>query len=181
MTRIFLTIAFAAAVAMGCDSTDTMGDGGAGGEGGMGGSGIGPLTWVASDMMVVGDTCGDFFDPEEALQFEMRIDGSDLMMTLSGTSLVMSTDQYMETDDEVTVDEGRENSEFDPCVVQLDNALELLLADTEVSIDRNGTLAATWSHSQVEVSMSECAGVWGFNLPCEAQMTMTLTQSPAPE
>jgi hypothetical protein len=182
MTKIFLTIAFAAAVAIGCDSTDTGlgGAGGDGGAGGMGGGTIGPLTWVASDLVVVGDTCGDFFDPTEALQFEMNIDGSMLTMALTGTSLVMSTDDYMETDDQVTVTEGRENSEFDPCIVQLDNALELGLDDPNVSIDQNDTLTANWFNTQAEVSTAACEGVWGFNLPCEAQLTMKLTQSPAP-
>jgi hypothetical protein len=183
MTRIILTITLAAAMAVGCDSTDTGNDGGVGGMGGMGGSGgtIGPLTWVASNQMVAADTCGDFFDPMDAKEFEMTIQGSDLMMALTGTTLVLSTDDYMETDDEVTVTEGRENSEFDPCVVQLDNAMVLGLDDPNVSIDQNSTLTVTWFNTQDEVSMDECEGVWGFNLPCQAELTMTLTQSPPPE
>ena len=132
-------------------------------------------------MTVVGDTCGDFFDPTEALEFQMNIQGSNLTMALSGTSLVMSTEDYMETSDEVTVTEGRENSEFDPCIVQLDNALVLGLENTDVSIDQNATLSGTWFNTQGEVSTDECEGVWGFNLPCEAELTMTLTQAPPPE
>ncbi|NNK07389.1 MAG: hypothetical protein HKP50_08785 [Myxococcales bacterium] len=183
MTRIFLTIVFAAAVAMGCDSTDTLGGGGEGGAGGAGGNGgsIGPISWVASELMVVGDTCGDFFDPTEALEFEMEIDGSTLTMALVGTSLTLSYDLYFDTDNEVTVFEGRENSEFDPCIVQLDNALVLFLDDPDVSIDQNDTLTADWFNTQAEVSTAECEGVWGFNLPCEAQLTMKLTQSPPPQ
>ncbi len=172
---------------LGCSSTDDgntggvggIGGNGGGGQGGMGGS-IGPITWVASDQMVVGDTCGEFFDPNAAKEFEMTIQGSDMTLAWVGTSLVLTTDDYMETDDEVTVTEGRENSEFDPCVVQLDNAITLGLDDPDVSIDQNDTLTVSWFNTQAEVSMDECEGVWGFNLPCEAELSMTLTQTPPP-
>ena len=181
MSRIFLTIAFAAAVAMGCDSTDTGNDGGLGGEGGAGGAGgsIGPLTWIASDITIVGeDECG-FFNENEALTFEMTIDGSTLTLVDPDTSLTVSTDNYFDTADEVPVDGRAENSNFDPCVVQLDDAMQLGLDDTDVSIDLNDTLSVVWDHVEAELSTDECEGVWFNALPCSGEVTMTLTQSPA--
>jgi hypothetical protein len=182
MTRIFLTIVFAAAVAMGCDSTDTGNDGGVGGEGGAGGAvGIGPLTWVASDIVIVdADSC-EFFDETEALTFEMTIQGSTLTLVNTDTSLTVSTDDYMPTDDEVTVTGRAENNNNDPCIVQLDDAMQLGLDNTDVSIDQNSTLSVTWDHAEEETSVDECMGIWFVDLPCAGEATMTLTQSPAPE
>lgn len=183
MNRFFLMIALAAAVAVGCDSTDTLGGGGgggAGGEGGMGGSGIGPLTWVASDIMIVDTDECMFFNESEALTFEMTIQGSTLTLVETDTTLTISTDDYMETDDLVRVDGRSENNNFDPCIVQLDDAMQLALDDTDVSIDQNSTLSVTWDHVEEELSTNECLGVWFNDLPCAGRVTMTLTQSPAP-
>jgi len=186
MTRIIFTIAFAAALAMGCESTDTMGVGGSGGEGGMGGEGgaggsIGPLTWVASDIAIQGeDDCG-FFNEAEALTFEMTIDGSTLTLVETDTTLTVSTDDYAPTDDEVSVFGSVENANFDPCVVQLDDAMQLGLDDPDLSIDLNDTLSVIWDHVEDELSTDECEGVWFNALPCSGEVTMTLTQSPAPE
>ena len=181
MTRIFLTIAIAAAVAMGCDSTDTLGGGGAGGDGGAGGGTIGPLTWVGSDITIVGTDECMFFNESEALTFEMTIDGSTLTLMDTETSLTLSTDNYFDTADEVMVAGSTENSNFDPCVVRLADAMQLGLDNIDVSIDQNDTLSVTWDHSEDEVSTDECMGVWFNDLPCSGEVTLTLTQSPAPE
>ncbi|MDH3654765.1 MAG: hypothetical protein OEN21_10890 [Myxococcales bacterium] len=180
MTRIFLTIAMAAAVAMGCDSTDTLGGGGNGGAGGMGGGGIGPLTWVGSEITIVGTDECMFFNESEALTFEMTIDGTTLTLMDTDTSLTVSTDNYFDTADEVTLTGSTENANFDPCVVMLDDAMQLGLDNTEVSIDQNTTLSVTWDHVEEELSTDECLGVWFNDLPCAGEVTMTLTQSPAP-
>ncbi len=180
MSRIFLTIAIAASVAMGCDSTDLGGGGGGGGAGGMGGGTIGPLTWVASDVTIVGmDEC-EFFNPDEALSFEMTIDGSTLTLAQS-TGLSVSTDNYFDTADEVTVTGSGEDSSQDPCIVMLDDAMQLGLDDPDLSIDQNDTLSVIWDHSEDETSVDECPGVWFVDLPCSGEVTMTLTQSPAPQ
>ena len=180
MSRIFLTIAIAAGVAMGCDSTDTLGGGGAGGAGGMGGGMIGPLTWVASGITIVGvDEC-EFFNPDEALSFEMTIDGSTLTLAQPG-GLSVSTDNYFDTADEVAVSGVGEDSSQAPCIVELQDAMQLGLDDVDVSIDQNDTLSVTWDHAEDETSVDECPGVWFVDLPCSGEVTMTLTQSPAPE
>lgn len=184
MTRIFLTIAFAAALAMGCDSTDTMdGTGGTAGTGGAGGEGgsIGPLTWVSSDIMIQGEDECMFFLESESLTFEMVIEGSTLTIaTQLGDSpdsiLSASTDSYAPTDDEVTVTGSVENANFDPCVVQLDDAFRLGLDDPDISIDENDTLSVIWNHVEEELSTDECDGVWFNALPCSGEATMTLTQ-----
>jgi len=181
MSRIFLTIAIAAAVAMGCDSTDVLGGGGgAGGAGGMGGGTIGPLTWVASDIAIVGTDECEFFDPNEALSFEMTIDGSTLTLVQPATGLSVSTDNYFDTADEVTVTGVGQDSSQDPCIVMLDDAMQLGLDDVDVSIDQNDTLSVIWDHAEDETSVDECPGVWFADLPCSGEVTMTLTQSPAP-
>ncbi|MGB3052831.1 MAG: hypothetical protein WBB42_17645 [Polyangiales bacterium] len=178
MTRIFLTIVFAAAVAMGCDSTDTGfgGDGGAGGAGGV----IGPLTWVASDLTVVGTDACEFFDPAEALSFEMTIDGSTVTMMDTATSLTVSTDNYFDTADEVLLTGSAENDNNDPCIVMLNDAMQLGLDNIDVSLDQNDTLSVTWDHDEAETSTDECPDVWFVALPCSGEATLTLTQSPAP-
>lgn len=183
MTRIFLTIALALSVAAGCDSTDTGNDGGTGGSGGAGGEGgaggsIGPLTWVASDLTIVGTDECMFFDEAEALTFEMTIQGSTVTMDQTVTSLTVSTDNYLPTDDEVTLTGSTENSNNDPCVVMLDDAFRLLLDDPSVSLDQNDTLSVTWDHVEEEVSTDECQGVWFNDLPCAGEATLTLTQTP---
>ena len=181
MTKFFLMIALAGAVAVGCDSTDILGGGGAGGEGGMGGSGIGPLTWVSSDITIVGTDECMFFNESEALTFEMTIDGSTLTLMDTETSLTVSTDNYFDTADEVTVMGRTENANFDPCVVMLDDAMQLGLDNVDVSIDQNTTLSVIWDHVEAEVSTDECMGVWFNDLPCSGEVNLTLTQSPAPE
>jgi len=189
MKKIFLTIALGAAAMMGCDSTDTGNDGGMGGSGGT----IGPLTWVASNIMVVGTDECRFFDESEALTFEMNIEGSTLTMTDTVTSLSLSTETYMETDDEVTVSGLTDNADVPPCIAELDDAMQLGLDDPNVSIDQNSTLSVTWTHAEADVSTAyddACTLdengdpidpiLWFNDLPCSGQVTMTLTQSPAP-
>jgi hypothetical protein len=179
MSRIFLTIAIAAVVAMGCDTTDILGGGGAGGMGG-GGGGIGPLTWVSSDLTIVPTDDCRFFDETEALTFEMTIQGSTLRLLEPATGLTVSTDDYMETDDAVNVNGIAQDSAQAPCLVKLDDAMVLGLDDPAVSIDQNTTLSVTWTHAEEENSTAECDDVWLVPLPCSGQANLTLTQSPAP-
>lgn len=191
MTRIFLTIALAATVAVGCGdegvngaggSAGTGGSAGAGGEGGAGGV-IGPLTWTSSDLTIVGEDECMFFLESEALTFQMTISGSNVTMaTQLGDSpdsiLSVSTDDYMDTDDEVTLVGSTTNDNFDPCVVMLDDAFRLGLDDPDVSLDQNDTLSVVWDHVEDEVSENECMGIWFNDLPCSGEATLTLTQQP---
>ena len=62
----------------------------------------------------------------------------------------------------------------------LDDAMQLGLDDVDVSIDQNTTLSVIWDHAEDEVSTDECMGVWFNDLPCSGEVTLTLTQSPAP-
>ncbi len=154
------------------------GDGGTAGDGGAGGS-IGPLTWVSSNLTIVPTDGCEFFSDSRALTFEMTIQGSTLTLVES-SGMTVSTDEYMETDDEVTVAGLAEDSSQDPCLVELDDAMQLGLDDPDVRIDQNDTLSVTWNHAEAELSTDECQGVWWVDLPCSGVATLTLTQSPAP-
>ena len=184
MTRIFLPIALAASVAVGCGD-EGVGAGGSGGSAGAGGAGgvIGPLTWTSSDLTIEGDDECMFFLESEALTFQMTIDGSNVtMVTQLGDSpdsiLSVSTDDYMDTDDSVTLIGSTTNEKFDPCVVTLDDAFRLGLDNTDVSLDQNATLSVVWNHVEEEFSTDECLGVWFNDLPCSGEANLTLTQQP---
>ena len=73
---------------------------------------IGPLTWVSSDITIVGTDECMFFNETEALTFEMTIDGSTLTLMDTDTSLTLSTDNYFDTADEVTVTGSAGEFEF---------------------------------------------------------------------
>jgi hypothetical protein len=166
---------------VGCGD-DTFGTGGSGG--GTGGAGgvpvIGPLTWTTSDITVVGDECEFLLNPEEDVpaEFEITIVGSTVIMDEPGTSLEASTDNYSPELDEVLLTGLTTNDEFPPCVVELDDAFELVLDDPDLSLDENTTVQVTWNHVESDVSDNpgDCEGEWFVPLPCVTEATFTLTQ-----
>jgi hypothetical protein len=175
MKRVFFTIALAATVVAGCDTTDT--------------GVIGPLTWTSSNMTIEGTDDCEFFDPNEMLTFEMVINGSDVTMADPNSSLVVSTDDYSPTDNVVvltgagTVDTVPMDR-MPPCVVGLEEELTLTLDDPDVSLDQNETVQVTWDHREEDISanLGDCGNnVWFVPLPCEDQATFTLTQDPPPQ
>ncbi|MFZ1866619.1 MAG: hypothetical protein WAU39_20530 [Polyangiales bacterium] len=179
MNKAFLSLVLIlAAAAWGCDSTS--GTGGAGGEGGAGGAGGNGVTttWTTPGLTIVGDECDFFVD--EALAFDITIDGSMVVMQDADpqSSLEASTDSYSPQQDEVLLNGLATNDNFPPCVVQLDDAFQLLLDDPNVSLDQNDTVQVTWDHVETDVSdvPGDCAGEWFVDLPCSGEATFTLTQ-----
>ncbi len=181
MKKLFLGIVLiSAVVAVGCGDTD--GTGGAGGAGGAGGTGgapiIGPLTWSAPGLTIVGDDCDFFVD--EPLVFEMTIEGSNVVMEDADpqSALTVSTDSYSPEDDEVLLTGLAMNDNFPPCVVGLDDAMQLLLDDPDASLDENETVQVTWDHVETDESdvPGDCEGEWFVALPCAGEVTFTLTQ-----
>lgn len=178
MNRAFVGLICIAAVgAFGCSESDDMG-----GDGGMGGAGgapvIGPLTWTTPGLTVVGDDCDFFLD--EALTFEMTIQGSNIILEDADpeSDLAVSADDYSPEQDEVLLTAQVNNTNFPPCVVELDDAFELVLSDPDVSIDLNDTVEVTWNHVETDVSdtVGDCEGEWFVSLPCAGEATFTLTQ-----
>jgi hypothetical protein len=180
MKRACLGIAFICAVAaVGCGETDAAGTGGSGGAGGAGGAPIiGPMTWTTPGLTIVGDDCDFFVD--EALVFEMTIQGSNVVMTDADpeSDLTVSADDYSPEQDQVRLTGLAMNSNFPPCVVELDDAMLLVLDDTDVSLDLNDTVQVTWEHVETDISdtVGDCAGEWFVTLPCSGEATFTLTQ-----
>ena len=181
MSKVYLGLAMIFALAaLGCSDSDTMGTGGAGGDGGAGGVGgtIGPLTWTTPGLTVVGDECDFFLD--EALTFEMTIQGSTVVLSDADpeSALEVSTDNYSPEQDEVLLSAVLNNDNFPPCVVELDDAFQLLLDDPDVSLDQNDTVQVTWDHVETDVSamVGDCEGEWFVPLPCAGEATFTLTQ-----
>jgi hypothetical protein len=179
MKRAFFGIVFVLAVAvMGCSGTDGAGgSGGVGGDGGAGGS-IGPLTWTTPGMTIVGDECDFFLD--EPMEFEMTIQGSNVVMEDADpqSDLVVSTDSYSPEQDEVLLNGLAMNTTYPPCVVELDDAMRLLLDDPDLSLDLNDTVQVTWDHVEADISdtVGDCEGEWFVSLPCSGEVTFTLTQ-----
>lgn len=182
MKNVVWVVAFlSAAIALGCSSSDESGMGGAGASGGAGGEGgsggvIGPLTWTTPGLTVVGDDCDFFVD--EALEFEITIDGSMVVMQDVNTSLVASTDSYSPEQDEVRLTGETTNESFPPCVVRLDDAFQLQLDDPDLPLDQNDTVQVTWNHVEEDASamVGDCEGEWFVPLPCVGEATFTLTQ-----
>jgi len=175
MKRSFLGIVFiSAVVAVGCGETD-----GAGGSGGAGGAPIiGPLTWSAPGLTIVGDNCEFFVD--EPIVFEMTIQGSNVVMEDADpqSDLTVSTDSYSPEQDEVLLTGLAMNDNFPPCVVGLDDAMQLTLDDRDLSLDENETVQVTWDHVETDESdvLGDCVDEWFVPLPCEGEATFTLTQ-----
>jgi len=192
MNKVLLAIALISGLAMGCDSTDTLG-----GEGGTGGAPpvIGPLLWTAPSLTIVGDTCDPTFLVAEPLAFNITIQGSDVLMIDAdptanpATTLQGSTDMYSPEDDVVRLTNSRVDNQFeasDGCVVELNDAFVLTLGDANLSLDQNATVEVEWTNNQEDISdmVGDCEGIWFFFnqlTSCTAQATFTLTQDPAPE
>jgi hypothetical protein len=184
MKRAFLGIAFiSAVVAAGCGETDDNGgSGGTAGSGGNGGGGgeqiIGPLTWTTPGLTIVGDECEFFVDA--AMEFDMTIQGSNVVMEDADpeSDLAVSTDSYSPEQDEVTLTGLAMNDNFPPCVVGLDDAMQLGLDDPDLSLDENDTVQVTWDHVETDESdvSGDCEGEWFVSLPCSGEATFTLTQ-----
>jgi hypothetical protein len=182
MNKVILAIGLIAVVAAwGCESdTGIGGSGGTAGTGGTGGSGgvIGPLTWTTPGQTIVGDDC-DFF-ADEALAFEITIDGSTVIMQDADpeSSLEASTDNYSPEQNEVLLTGTTTNDNFPPCIVELEDAFRLLLDDPDVSLADNDTVQVTWDHTEADVSIvaGDCEGEWFVPLPCSGEVTFTLTQ-----
>ncbi len=174
MSRAFFAVAVISVLAVGCGEDDIFGTGGAGGAPPI----IGPLLYTTPGLTIVGDDCDFFLD--EPLEFEITIQGSNVLMEDADpqSSLEASTDSYSPEQDEVTLMGSTENSNFPPCVVQLDDVFQLLLGDSEASLDENTTLEVTWTHSETDVSatVGDCAGEWFVPLPCAGEAMFTLTQ-----
>jgi hypothetical protein len=194
MNKVLLAIALISGLAMGCDSTDLGGDGGMGGVGGAPPV-IGPLLWTAPGLTIVGDTCDPTFLVDEALAFNITIQGSDVLMIDAdptanpATALQGSTDTYSPEDDVVRLTNTRVDDRFeesDGCVVELNDAFVLTLTDPDLSLDQNATVEVEWTNNQEDISdtAGACEGIWFFFnelTSCTAQATFTLTQDPAPE
>jgi hypothetical protein len=164
-------------VAVGCGETD--GTGGSGGAGGAGGAPIiGPLTWSAPGLTIVGDDCEFFVD--EPIVFEMTIQGSNVVMEDADpqSDLAVSTDSYSPEQDEVLLTGFATNDNFPPCVAGLDDAFQLMLDDPDLSLDENDTVQVTWDHVETDESdvIGDCEGEWFIPLPCSGEVTFTLTQ-----
>lgn len=175
MNRAFLTVALISGLAVGCGEDNPFGGGGSGGAPPV----IGPLLYTTPGLTVVGvDDCEFFVD--EPLGFEITIQGSSVIMQDADpqSSLEASTDNYSPEQDEVLLIGSTTNSNFPPCVVDLDDAFQLLLGDPEASLDENTTLEVTWDHTETDVSatVGDCLGEWFVPLPCAGEATFTLTQ-----
>lgn len=175
MKRACLGVAFICVVAaVGCGETDASGAGGAGGA-----PIIGPMTWTTPGLTIVGDDECEFF-VDEALTFEMTIQGSNVVMTDADpeSDLTVSADDYSPEQDQVRLTGLATNSKFPPCVVELDDAMVLVLDDPDVSLDLNDTVQVTWDHVETDISdtVGDCEGEWFVTLPCSGEATLTLTQ-----
>jgi len=187
MNRIFLTIALAASVAVGCDTADT----------------TGPATFTSDDLSIVGtDECG-FFTANESYEAVITVVGSTVTMVVEsidnpGPQLEVTTDSYDPMQNEVLLTGLTVNTNNDPCLVELDDAFTLTLADRDLSLEEQDSLEVDWIHAEKETSTAwteACTReengdlrvdgddnpitLWFNELPCsgEANLTMTLQQS----
>lgn len=173
MNRAFLAVALISGLAVGCGEDDPFGGGGSGGAPPV----IGPILYTTPGLTIVGDDCNFFVD--EALEFEITIQGSSVIMQDADpqSSLEASTDSYSPPQAEITLIGSTMNSSFPPCVVDLDDAFQLTLADP-AALEDNATLDVTWDHTETDVSatVGDCLGEWFVPLPCAGEATFTLTQ-----
>jgi len=183
MKRIFLLTAIAATLISACDSTDT----------------TGPTNWTSDDLAIVGtDECG-FFTPGEELRAVITVVGSTVTMVVQSVAnpeaeFELTTDSYDPMDNEVLVTGLSVNTDFDPCVVQLDDAMRLTLADPDLSLEEQDSLAVVWNHAEEDISSAydnACSLdengdplvdenddpiiLWFNELPCSGQANLTLT------
>jgi hypothetical protein len=143
--------------------------------------GQGTTTWTVSNVIAVSDTC-EFHDPANPLAGEFDITIEDSTVTIEHKELDVSAtmSDYLETDDTFILNGESENTEFSPCTVKLAEKFTLALTETTKRIDTNDTLNVTWDHTETDESATDgdCTGVWFVPLPCESQITFTLTQNP---
>ena len=94
------------------------------------------------------------------------------------SGLTVSTDSYSPEEDAVLLTGLATNDNFPPCVVGLDDAMQLTLDDPDLSLDENDTVQVTWDHVETDESdvSGDCEGEWFVALPCSGQATLTLTQ-----
>jgi len=167
---------------MGCDSTDT----------------TGPTTWTSDDLTIVGtDECNFFIEDTEYVAV-ITVTGTSATMVLSDVAnpdqmVEMFTDNYDPMADEIRLTGVAisDNPERAPCIVELDDAIVLTLDDTDVSLEENSSLSATWDHAEEDVSVAydnactlDSEGnpleliLWFNDLPCagESALTFTLVQ-----
>jgi len=187
MKRIFLTIALVASVALGCDSTDT----------------TGPVTFTSDDLSIVGTDECMFFIEDDPLVAVITVVGSTVTMVVQSVNnpdaqFELTTDTYDPAQNEVTVTGLSVNADNDPCVVQLDDEMQLTLADPDLSLEEQDSLAVVWDHGETDISTAwtdacslDANGdplvdaddnpiiLWFNELPCagEANLTMTLEQA----
>lgn len=187
MKRIFLTISLIASVALGCDTTDT----------------TGPVTFTSDDLSIVGTDQCMFFIEDDPLVAVITVVGSTVTMVVQSVNnpdaqFELTADDYDPAQNEVTVTGLSVNADNDPCVVQLDDAMRLTLADPDLSLEEQDSLAVVWNHAEEDIStawMDACSLdengdplvdenndpiiLWFNELPCagEANLTMTLEQA----
>ena len=178
MTRILLTIALAASVVAGCDTTDT----------------TGPVTFTSNDLTVVGTDECDFFTNNEELVAVVTVLGSTVTMVVQSvdnpdSQLEVSAENYDPMQNEVTLTGLTVNNSKDPCVVELDDAFTLLLGDPDLSLEEQDSLSVTWDHAEMDISsawMDACSLdadgdpldeiLWFVELPCAGEATLSMTK-----
>lgn len=138
-------------------------------------------TWTISDVQTVGtDECEINPTAEPFVgSFDISIDGSNFTFAHTDLELEATTDDFSEQADEVTVTGTTENTEFPPCTAQLDDSFVITAEDGDKRIENNDTLTVVWNHEETDASAvaGDCAGEWFVDLPCQSQVTFTLTKN----
>ena len=178
MTRILLTIALAASVVAGCDTTDT----------------TGPVTYTSNDLTVVGTDDCDFFTNNKQLVAVVTVLGSTVTMVVQSvdnpdSQFEVSAEDYDPMQNEVRLTGLTVNNNNDPCVVQLDDAFRLTLDDPDLSLEEQDSLSVTWDHAELDISsawMEACSLdadgdpldeiLWFVELPCSGGATLSMTK-----
>ena len=178
MTRILLTIALAASVVAGCDTTDT----------------TGPVTYTSNDLTYVEPDECDFFINNEELVAVVTVLGSTVTMVVQSvdnpdSQFEVSADDYDPMQNDVTLTSLSVNNDKDPCVVQLDDAFRLTLDDPDLSLEEQDSLSVTWDHAEMDISSAwtdacslDADGdpldeiLWFIELPCAGEATLSMTK-----
>jgi hypothetical protein len=185
MTRIFLTIALVAGVAMGCDTTDT----------------TGPNNYTSNDLAIVGtDTC-ELFIANDPLEAVITVVGSTVTMVINPVAFPdqtaeVTSDNYDPMQNEVRLTGLKVNADNDPCVVELDDVFTLTLDDPDLSLEEQTTISVTWDHAERDISsawMEACSLdengdplvdenddpiiLWLVELPCAGEAELTLVKA----
>ena len=184
MTRIFLTIALVASVAMGCETTDT----------------TGPTSYTSNDLAVVGEDTCEFFIANQPHEAVITVVGSTVTMVINPVgspeqAAEVTTDSYDPMQNEVLLTGLSVNTDEDPCVVELDDAFTLTLDDPDLSLEEQTSVTVTWIHAEEDISSAwddACSKdengdplvdenndpiiLWLVQLPCAGEATLTLVQ-----